>query len=658
MSDPTVISVPGTPIASGALITPGGGQGYTGSTGPVGPAGPSGSTTWAGISGKPSVFPPSAHTHVETDVTNLVADLNNRVLITTAVTGTNSLTGGGPLSASASLSLVNDVASPGASRFYATNVSNVRGWIAYGTAALVNVPSSGNATNAQAVLGSDTRLADSRSPKAHAASHGSGGSDQVSLLRAQIADLPGVVNTTSMGFAPALPTVNPTTVYFRGDGSYSPVTVSGSSIFVPWSNIVGAPLATVGAPGLLRQLNPATPVPGSGSATQVWCRGDDSWQVLPVTTYTNATFTIPVLGASTTVAVNPSPEWPQVTSCAYFSDGTTRGFLECSATGTGPYASVTLTNRGFALNATPGTLVNQGAILSLKGPSIVLGSSTGLVPTLPASTPSSRYLDGTGSWSVPAGSGISDAPSDGNTYARKNAAWTSIAASGGMLDRTTAVEYFDDFISYLTGNGPFPKLGWVLVNYSGSGASITNQATWGPSGGALGVWNLNTQTSTGGLAGLTLGPSTNGWTIAQYNCGAVIIEWRINLQALETSANYAEWKFGINGQPAGSEYNAMYFRYNVVTSPNWFCCAYNSSLVAQDSGVVAATGWLKLTITINSTWTQAIFAINGTTCATMTIGGFPGGSGWSPMVSSALKAGSQQSIMLDWFYAKISFSRP
>src|SRR4029077_13230638 len=114
---------------------------------------------------------------------------------------------------------------------------------------------------------------------------------------------------------------------------------------------------TTGAPGLLRQLNPVSPVPGSGSQTQVWCRGDDTWQPLPVTTYTNAAFNIPVLGASATVAVNPSPEWPQITSCVYFSDGTTRGFLECSATGSGPYASVTLTNRGFSLSAAPGTSV-------------------------------------------------------------------------------------------------------------------------------------------------------------------------------------------------------------------------------------------------------------------------------------------------------------
>ena len=362
--------------------------------------GPSGSTTWSAISGKPATFPPSPHTHAESDVTNLVADLNNRVLTSSVVQGGQSLTGGGALTSTAlTLTLVNDSASPGAGRFYATNLSGVRGWIPYGTAAQVNVPGSGNATNAQAVLGNDTRLADTRSPKTHAASHGSGGGDQVTLLRAQISDLPGVVNTASMGFVPQLPTVNPTTVYFRGDGSYAAPTVDTSNLHVPWSAIINPPLSTVGAPGLLRQLNPVTPVPGSGSQVQTWCRGDDTWQPLPVTTYTNAAFNIPVLGASTTVAVNPSPEWPQVTSCIYFSDGTTRGFLECSATGSGPYTSVTLTNQGFFLSAAPGTLVNTGALLSLRGPSVASTVSGGLLPPFPGTT--TTFLRGDGLFAAP-----------------------------------------------------------------------------------------------------------------------------------------------------------------------------------------------------------------------------------------------------------------
>jgi len=61
---------PGAPGATGPA-------GATGATGPAGPqgvqgdTGPPGSTTWAGITDKPSTFPPSAHTHVQDDITDL-----------------------------------------------------------------------------------------------------------------------------------------------------------------------------------------------------------------------------------------------------------------------------------------------------------------------------------------------------------------------------------------------------------------------------------------------------------------------------------------------------------------------------------------------------------------------------------------------------------
>jgi|GEM_PF-2784411 len=55
---------------------PQGPAGATGATGPQGPAGAdgtSGASTWEAISGKPSTFAPSAHTHPATDVTGLAA---------------------------------------------------------------------------------------------------------------------------------------------------------------------------------------------------------------------------------------------------------------------------------------------------------------------------------------------------------------------------------------------------------------------------------------------------------------------------------------------------------------------------------------------------------------------------------------------------------
>src|SRR5262252_7297176 len=113
-----VQAVPGTPIASGALITPGGAQGVGGIQGPQGPVGPSGSNSWSEMTSKPSTFPPSPHTHPQSDVTGLVAALNSKAALTTVIPTSSSITGGGALSGLASISFVNDRPNPGNFQFY------------------------------------------------------------------------------------------------------------------------------------------------------------------------------------------------------------------------------------------------------------------------------------------------------------------------------------------------------------------------------------------------------------------------------------------------------------------------------------------------------------------------------------------------------------
>jgi hypothetical protein len=52
-----------------------------------------------------------------------------------------------------------------------------------------------------------------------------------------------------------------------------------SGVSVPWANITGIQLASLTSPGAVPALNPVAS--SSGSQTQVWLRGDDSWQPLP-----------------------------------------------------------------------------------------------------------------------------------------------------------------------------------------------------------------------------------------------------------------------------------------------------------------------------------------------------------------------------------------
>jgi hypothetical protein len=56
-----------------------------------------------------------------------------------------------------------------------------------GTAASKNAPASGNASSTQVVLGSDTRLTDTRTAVAHASSHQVGGSDAVATVPTLVA---------------------------------------------------------------------------------------------------------------------------------------------------------------------------------------------------------------------------------------------------------------------------------------------------------------------------------------------------------------------------------------------------------------------------------------------------------------------------------------
>ena len=74
-----------------------------------------------------------------------------------------------------------------------------------GTASTKDVPATGNASSTQVVYGTDTRLTDTRTPTAHASTHGVSGSDAVTVAQSQVTnlttDLGNKVNTSAVGAA-------------------------------------------------------------------------------------------------------------------------------------------------------------------------------------------------------------------------------------------------------------------------------------------------------------------------------------------------------------------------------------------------------------------------------------------------------------------------
>lgn len=75
----------------------------------------------------------SSVTNLVSDLAALSASIAAKVSPSRAINTANSLTGGGDLSADRTLSLVNDLSSPGANKFYGTDGSGVRGWYAVST---------------------------------------------------------------------------------------------------------------------------------------------------------------------------------------------------------------------------------------------------------------------------------------------------------------------------------------------------------------------------------------------------------------------------------------------------------------------------------------------------------------------------------------------
>lgn len=70
----------------------------------------------------------TTHTHAIADTTNLQTALDTKADETITVTGATSLTGGGDLTSSRTIALVNDAATPGNSRYYGTDGAGAKGF--------------------------------------------------------------------------------------------------------------------------------------------------------------------------------------------------------------------------------------------------------------------------------------------------------------------------------------------------------------------------------------------------------------------------------------------------------------------------------------------------------------------------------------------------
>lgn len=166
-----------------------------------------------------------------------------------------------------------------------------------GTAAAKNAPATGNAAAGEVVLGSDTRLTDARTPSTHAASHGSAGSDAITVAQSQVTGLsaslsakldasdPSVTNTrtpTDGSVSTAKIADSAVTSAKIADGTIVNADISASAA-IATSKISG--LATVATSGSATDLSGTVPTArlGTGTASaNTFLRGDQTYQPVPV----------------------------------------------------------------------------------------------------------------------------------------------------------------------------------------------------------------------------------------------------------------------------------------------------------------------------------------------------------------------------------------
>jgi hypothetical protein len=119
-----------------------------------------------------------------------------------------------------------------------------------GTASTKDVPATGNASSTQVVYGTDTRLTNSRTPTAHASTHGVAGSDPVAVASSQVSGLATSATTDTTNAANITSGTLPNARLVSVPNSAlanSSVTVNGSTISLGGSaTVTAAPSGTAG----------------------------------------------------------------------------------------------------------------------------------------------------------------------------------------------------------------------------------------------------------------------------------------------------------------------------------------------------------------------------------------------------------------------------
>ncbi len=355
-----------------------------------------------------------------------------------------------------------------------------------GTASHLDVPPTGNAAAGQVVLGSDTRLADSRTPTAHASTHGAAGSDPVQLAESQVtglgADLALLAPLAGATFTGAV-TAPSFVGALTGNASGTAANITGVAGLAHGGS--GSDLSATG-PGFLTQTS------AGGTVVVRSIAGAD----LPAMS-TSAKGAVPATGTPSGKFLEDSGAWGTPAGAGTITGvtagtGMTGGGTSGSVT-VGLDAPVALLNGGTGANLSSasagyvkapglGGALTTGAILGSDLPAMSAGLP-GAVP--PTGTPTGKFLDDSGSWvtvttggTTPTGtgfrhvtSGVEDSAAalvaNADVSASAAIGWSKVSKAGAVAADVGAVDPTRQVIAGtgLSGGGDLSANRTLSVSY-------------------------------------------------------------------------------------------------------------------------------------------------------------------------------------------------
>lgn len=195
-------------------------------------------------------------------------------------------------------------------------------------------------------------------------------------------------------------------------------------------------------------------------------------------------------------------------------------------------------------------------------------------------------------------------------------------ASVGYVDNLFDPDYrIRIFSSLATIPGTTASGDNFVITTTGSGAGSATIATTGTN--RVGICQFSTGTTTTGRCSY----GTPGG-ILRLSGGAVELWEDIYIPTLSDATNRYQLLRGlVASSTAINQTNSAHFVYDegrvstgIVTGANWHCVTANSSsrTITDTSVHVAATTWIRLSISVNADGTEVVFKIDGETVATHT----------------------------------------